>query len=376
MLRLFLTTVFWLIVEIIVIGGAKMSIRIRNSALFKGVEMSLEKLQLALQAALAKYAGDVFLYYGPVDRGGYDGLSSALESIGSNKQEKACLILITYGGDPNAAYRMARAMHHHYQNVEIMIPDACKSAGTLMCIGANKLIFGDRGELGPLDIQLSKPDEMFENMSGLDIIQALNMLQQQVLYSFRDYLVDIRGGCNIRTKTAAEIATKLASGFVSPIAQKIDPVTLGEHQRAMQIANDYGSRLHAMSDSMRPGALNELIAGYPAHGFVIDRKEAAHLFKNVAEPDDETIGLYNWARMFIGEREMQNQPVVAYLAKQDNNERANGDINEESNDGAVAQEATGDQEPAGNEGDHEGSGSEGSGDEQLVVGSDQAKGAA
>jgi hypothetical protein len=109
----------------------------------------------------------------------------------------------------------------------VLIPDVCKSAGTLVCVGAHELIIGDRGELGPLDIQISKPNEMFENMSGLDIIQALNALQNQVLNSFRSYLVDIRAGSKISTKMAAEIAANLAEGYIAPIAGKIDPLTLG-----------------------------------------------------------------------------------------------------------------------------------------------------
>ena len=138
-----------------------------------------------------KYNGDVFLYYGGISKSGYSDLSDKLEFI-DNKKEKVCLILVTYGGNPDAGYRIARALSHHYKNIEILIPDVCKSAGTLLCIGAKKLILGDRGELGPLDIQLSKPDEMFENMSGLDIIQALNALEAQVLKSFKSYLIDKR----------------------------------------------------------------------------------------------------------------------------------------------------------------------------------------
>lgn len=39
-----------------------------------------------------------------------------------------------------------------------------------MCIGAYKSVFGNRGELRPLDIQLSKPEEMLESMPGLGIV--------------------------------------------------------------------------------------------------------------------------------------------------------------------------------------------------------------
>lgn len=250
---------------------------------------------------MINYDGEVFLYYGDISRLGYHQISEAYEKK-PGKKDKVCIVLITHGGDPDAAYRIARATNHHFKTVEILIPDICKSAGTLLCIGAHKLIFGDRGELGPLDIQLSKPDEMFESMSGLDIIQAVNALGNQVLTSFRAYLIDIREGSRIRTKLAAEIAARLADGFITPIASRIDPLTLGEHQRAMQIAHGYGERLNAMVDSLKPEALIKLISYYPSHGFVIDRKEASELFKCVTAPDEETENIYWWIRRCIIER--------------------------------------------------------------------------
>ena len=256
-----------------------------------------------------KYKGDVILYCGPILRDGYDKLSSLLESK-QKKKTKLCLVLVTLGGDPDAAYRIARALNHHYETVEILIADVCKSAGTLLCIGASKLIFGDRGELGPLDIQLSKPDEMFDSMSGLDIIQALNALENHILSSFRTYLIDIRGGSQIRTKTAADIASKLADGFISPIAAKIDPITLGEHQRAMRIAYDYGQRLNAMVGSLKDNALASLVSGYASHGFVIDRREASELFNNVEAPDEATIEIYDWARQTVCNATTTRTPII------------------------------------------------------------------
>lgn len=256
-----------------------------------------------------KYDGDVYLYYGDISRAGYGHLSGVFEAK-ADKKDKVCLILITHGGDPDAAYRIARATNHHYKNFEILIPDICKSAGTLVCIGAHKLIFGDRGELGPPDIQISKPDEMFESMSGLDIIQALNALQNQVLDSFRSYLIDIRNGSRLRTKLAADIAAQLAGVFIAPISAKIDPVTLGEHQRAMQIAYDYGERLSGMANSLLDDALVKLVSSYPSHGFVIDRKEAATLFKNVEAPSEMTRGLYIWARQLVAAMSVRQDPLV------------------------------------------------------------------
>ncbi|RWX47163.1 Serine dehydrogenase proteinase [Candidatus Electrothrix aarhusensis] len=262
-----------------------------------------------------QYNGEIFLYYGDISREGYSQISALYEER-TEKKDKICLILITDGGDPDAAYRIARATNHHFDDVEILIPDICKSAGTLLCIGAQKLIFGDRGELGPLDIQLSKPDEMLERMSGLDIIQAINALQNQTMDAFRSYLVDIRMGTGIHTKTAADIATKLADDFIAPIAARIDPLTLGEHQRAMQIAYDYGERLSNMTKSLQHDALVKLVSGYPSHGFVIDRKEAGSLFENVVAPDNLTENIYWWSRQLLKKITYPKVPIILDVKKE------------------------------------------------------------
>lgn len=259
------------------------------------------------------YDGDIILYYGPISRGGYDQISDILESSIVRKN-KVCLALETTGGDPDAGYRIARALNHYYENVEVLISGICKSAGTLVCLGARKIIFGDRGELGPLDIQLSKPEELNENISGLVMIQAINALQEQMLSSFRENLVDIRHGSQIRTKMAADIAVKLAEGFVSPIAAKIDPVTLGEHQRAMQIAFDYGGRLSEMSENVKADAMLQLVVNYPSHSFVIDRKEARNLFHNVESPDETNMAIYDVVRDFIKKTTVRHQPIVISLS--------------------------------------------------------------
>lgn len=281
-----------------------------------------------IEKAISDYPGDAYLYFGNVSREGYSKISSILENR-DQKKNKACLILITYGGDPDAAYRIARALRHYYKEVEILIADLCKSAGTLICIGADRLIFGDRGELGPLDVQISKPDELFENMSGLDLAQALAALQDRILNSFRSYLLDISGNGGLRTKLAAELATKLAASFVSPIAAKIDPVTLGEHQRAMQIGYDYGLRLSEMTNSLKLFSLERLVGDYSSHGFVIDRKEASGIFNQVTKPDESTTGLYLWSRKFVEiHRYTNNSPIVIDLEK----ELANNKITNEKNE--------------------------------------------
>ncbi|MCI5121609.1 MAG: hypothetical protein D3908_10550 [Candidatus Electrothrix sp. AUS4] len=134
--------------------------------------------------------------------------------------------------------------------------------------------------------------------------------------AFRSYLIDIRMGTGIHTKTAADIATKLADDFIAPIAARIDPLTLGEHQRAMQIAYDYGERLSNMTKSLQHDALVKLVSGYPSHGFVIDRKEAASLFEHVVAPDESTEDIYWWSRKLIEKVQYPKMPIILDVKKE------------------------------------------------------------
>ena len=282
----------------------------------------IKKKDIPLRESLKGYPDDVFLYYGKISREGYNLLSSAIESriAEGKKADKVCLILITPGGNADAAFRIARALRHYYRFLDIFIPNICKSAGTLICIAANRLIFGDRGELGPLDIQIFKPDELSEVMSGLDIFQSLTALQNQMLESFRSCLRDIYRRTPLRTKQAAELATELAKGFIAPIVGRIDPVTLGEHQRALRIAHEYGLRLNEMCGSLKTeDALISLVRDYPDHGFVIDRKEARErLFKNVEAPDKNMVLLYEWirAKLIPREQSLYGSPLVKDLKQE------------------------------------------------------------
>lgn len=212
---------------------------------------------------------------------GYETVCQALEN---KKSEHALLVLCTPGGDPHAGFRIARALQHAYGKFEALVPRYCKSAGTLIVVGASRLYLDDMSELGPLDIQVKKNDELVGNNSGLDILQAVNYIQGQAMNAFSQYLIELTKNAGLSTKVASEISTKLAIGIFEPIAEQIDPMRLAEMQRAMEIAFEYGARLAEKSGNLRSNGLKDLVTAYPSHGFVIDRKEAKRLFIDVMRP--------------------------------------------------------------------------------------------
>ena len=228
---------------------------------------------------------DTFLYFADID---YVCVEKFRELVlnKAGRTKNAVLIIETDGGDPDAAYRLSSCLQNNYEKFKVYVFGRCKSAGTLAVLGAKEIVFGKSGELGPLDIQLSKRDDLFQRQSGLDIFQAIALLKSFAFDTFESSFISIvaKSGGSISSKLAAEVATNLSVGLFNPMTAQIDPERLGELQRAINIANAYGERLDA--GNLKPQALNELVQGYPSHSFVIDFKEASGLFRNVREVNE------------------------------------------------------------------------------------------
>lgn len=224
---------------------------------------------------------DLFVYSGPIERPQAGMFLDVVEA--SKTKKNVCLVICTLGGDADAAYIIARFVKSMYEKFTLYVFGHCKSAGTLIALGANEIVMSHRGELGPLDVQVFKADELVFRGSGLDIGKAIESLSEDAFEAFeRCFLNMIRkGGGAITTKTAADIATTLAVGLVSPITAQIDPLRVGEMERAINIATEYGMRLNVNQDRVQ-----SLIHDYPSHTFVIDYDEASSLFKNVRRPTD------------------------------------------------------------------------------------------
>lgn len=251
------------------------------------------KQQSPFKAVSDALDADVFVYTGSITRKLANAFTHEVEKAG--KKPNVALVLCTTGGDPDAAYIVARILKARYKDGKftLLVFGICKSAGTLIALGADEIVMSSRGELGPLDVQMMKSDELVFRSSGLDISQAIESLSERAYDVFwKNFMTTIvRTGGAITTKTAADIATSLSVGLLSPITQQIDPLRVGEVERAINIAQHYGERLNG--DAKR---VQSLINDYPSHTFVIDYTEACDLFGNVRQPNEVEKGLENYLR--------------------------------------------------------------------------------
>ncbi len=257
------------------------------------------EIETKVDALAQELNADIVVYFGDVTRAESNYL---IQQANKRKLRKNILLLLmTLGGDPNAAYRIARCFQTVYNTVKkdkvkadgetngeftVLIDGVCKSAGTIMCIGADKLLMSPHAELGPIDVQLRKQDEVGERTSGLTPIQAVQFLETQSTVLFKRHFKSLRFSDDLgfSTKMAAHIAADMTVGLLRPIYEQIDPLRLAEVDRSLRIGKEYGERLQ--HDNLKDEAINKLVVGYPSHGFVIDKAEAATIFKSVGEPTE------------------------------------------------------------------------------------------
>lgn len=265
---------------------------------------------------------DVLLCSGPMGRG----LDEVIHEITDKRRyANVLLVLTTEGGDPHVAYRVARLLQRVYEKIQVFVSGWCKSAGTLLAICGHELIVGDKGELGPIDIQRGLRDDLWQSTSGLTEAAAVTFLEEISWSLFRKIVTETKelSGHHITFKSAAHAAAPLVSGILTPIFAQIDPLMLGENARKLEIASEYADRLNKHSMNLKAGSQDALVSGYPDHGFVIDRKEAQNLFHRVREPSAELCKLCD----ALGEVSLY--PQKTYILSFVNGQRTKGNQDEQ-----------------------------------------------
>ena len=256
--------------------------------------MAFEEYNEAVKAAQAAYDADIYLYSAPIDDTGFSALTAEIAKQRATSQRPNCLlILTTNGGLANSAYQIARILQSTYSEFALYTPRYCKSAGTVIALGAHRIIMDVFSELGPLDVQLLNKDEIGNRKSGLLSRAAFDSLSDEAFQMFSKNMMGIKtsSGGLISFKLAADISWRLTAELMSPIFAQINPDVIGSDHRDLSIATSYGERLAKISLNPKARAVHKLVADYPSHDFIIDREEAATLFNKVDEPKSELYAL-------------------------------------------------------------------------------------
>lgn len=306
----------------------------------------------------AEYDADIYFYSGEIDNEGFGGL---VQRVAKGAEHENCLlIMVTTGGLANSAYQIARLLQKTYTKFILFTPSYCKSAGTMVALGAHQLIMHDVSELGPLDVQLLNKDELAGRRSGLVVRSAFESLAETSFDLFEMFMTRIIGQSrgNISFKTASEISGQVSASLMAEVYSQINPDAIGNDHRDLKVALEYGNRLAEKSKNPADDTVYKLVHNYPSHDFIIDDEEAKTLFENVTAPTPCLYKLLNQIGLVALQeasptivRRLRRPP--ADTAKEANNvERPDG--TEAANDGQADEAVDDSGSPVGRGGEGEG----------------------
>lgn len=246
--------------------------------------------KIGLRAA-KEHSSDIYVYAGRIDERGYEALRN--EVLLARRSEKVILILITSGGSGSAAFKIGRLFQNFYDSFEIFVPAYCKSAGTILALGANRLWMSPFAELGPIDAQGLQRDELGKLDSSLSTRTSLEAIMETSFSFFNDSVVNLAtlSQGSISFKLAAEICGAMATNIMSPLVARIDPTVLGREKRDVEQGIKYGSQLASISGNADEDTVVSLAQDYPDHGFVIDFAHAKTLFRQVQRAEGSLLAV-------------------------------------------------------------------------------------
>lgn len=201
---------------------------------------------------------------------------------------RIALLIQSPGGNPQAAYQIARLLNKRCGGFCAIIADYAKSAATLLALGADQILMADQAELGPLDAQIIDFDRE-QRVPALDEVQALDRLFATSITAVDDAMTLLTQRTLRRTDAILPHAVRFVADMMRPLFEKIDAVQYSQRSRMLKVAEEYAVRLlnphYSPQDAQQ--IATHLVTNYPDHGFVIDHDEARNVGLKIVAPTDD-----------------------------------------------------------------------------------------
>lgn len=195
-----------------------------------------------------------------------------LDQIGPTK--KLSLVLHTNGGQTLGAWRIVNLIRTFCEDFEVLVPMKALSAGTLICIGSDRVVMTKQAALGPIDPSVNTPLNPQINDGG--VVRHVPVSVEAV----RGYLDAAKNELGIVGQ--AELATVLVN-----LTSHLHPLVIGEIFRSRAQIRFLADKLiqRQVTDGARKQKLIDfLCADSGSHDYTINRREAAELGLSVETP--------------------------------------------------------------------------------------------
>lgn len=214
--------------------------------------------------------------------------------FGLERGKKIALLIDSCGGQARAAYEIAALFRRHCGGFTAVVPRMAKSAATLLTLGADNIILGEYGELGPLDVQVFDLERQ-EKLSGLDEVHSLERLNAFAMTALDKVMVLFVNRTGMKAKTLLPHVTRFVADLTSPLFQRIDVVHYTQMSRALKEGEEYARRLLRcrLGEDVSNAIARKLVENYPEHGFIIDTEEVERLGLRPSKPTSDQLRIMN-----------------------------------------------------------------------------------
>lgn len=176
------------------------------------------------------------------------------------------LFLYTRGGDVLTPWRLAHLIREYTPRFNVLVPFRCYSAGTLLCLGADEIVMGKMGELGPIDpsvVNAFNPQDPNNPAARIPV-------NIEDVYSYLALGGEKAGVCSTDQQVKA----------FTLLAERIHPLALGNVHRNYMLIRSLAKKLLAMHQQpLREGRIEHIVDNLTeklyAHNHMISRREAA-----------------------------------------------------------------------------------------------------
>lgn len=189
--------------------------------------------------------------------------------------KKISLVLYTCGGDTAAAWRLINLLRTFCEELEVIVPSKALSAGTLLSLGANRILMTKQATLGPIDPSLHNP--MNPQIPGT---------QQRAPVSVEA----VQGYLDVIRSELGFLAGWRKAAILQQLGEKIHPLVLGQIFRSRtQIRNLARELLKHQEISKRhqDKIISFLCSESGSHDHTINRREAKALGLRIDKPSEE-----------------------------------------------------------------------------------------
>lgn len=187
---------------------------------------------------------------------------------------KISLILYTPGGDTAAAWRLVNLLRTFCDDLEVIVFSKALSSGTLISLGANRIVMTKQASLGPIDPSLNGPLNP-PVPGGAPNHKA--PVSVEAIQGFLDVVQDQLG-----VKDSASLAL-----VWNHLSDKIHPLVLGQIFRTRSQIRTLAKRLLAhqgIEDDKKEGIISFLCSESGSHDHSINRREARSMGLAIENP--------------------------------------------------------------------------------------------